>query len=42
MHAPPRMAQAPIVRIRELTRIFRQGEINVTALDRISLDIDEG
>jgi putative ABC transport system ATP-binding protein len=36
------MAQTPIVRIRELTRIFRQGEINVTALDRISLDIDEG
>ncbi len=36
------MAQAPIVRIRELTRIFRQGEINVTALDRISLDIAEG
>jgi putative ABC transport system ATP-binding protein len=36
------MAQPPIVRIRELTRIFRQGEINVTALDRISLDIDAG
>ena len=36
------MPQPPIVRIRELTRIFRQGEINVTALDRISLDIDEG
>jgi len=36
------MAQAPIVRIRELTRIFRQGEINVTALDRISLDIATG
>jgi putative ABC transport system ATP-binding protein len=36
------MAPTPIVRIRELTRIFRQGEINVTALDRISLDIDEG
>jgi len=36
------MAQAPIVRIRELTRIFRQGEINVTALDRISLDIAAG
>lgn len=36
------MAQTPIVRIRELTRIFRQGEINVTALDRISLDIAEG
>ena len=36
------MVQTPIVRIRELTRIFRQGEINVTALDRISLDIAEG
>lgn len=36
------MAQTPIVRIRELTRIFRQGELNVTALDRISLDIAEG
>ena len=36
------MPQPPIVRIRELTRIFRQGEINVTALDRISLDIAEG
>ena len=36
------MAQTPIVRIRELTRVFRQGEINVTALDRISLDIAEG
>jgi len=36
------MAQTPIVRSRELTRIFRQGEINVTALDRISLDIAEG
>lgn len=36
------MAVTPIVRIRELTRVFRQGEINVTALDRISLDIAEG
>lgn len=36
------MAQTPIVRIRELTRVFRQGEINVTALDRISLDIAAG
>lgn len=36
------MALTPIVRIRELTRIFRQGEINVTALDRISLDIPAG
>ncbi len=36
------MAQTPIVRIRELTKVFRQGEINVTALDNISLDIAEG
>ncbi|HLP00670.1 MAG TPA: ABC transporter ATP-binding protein [Opitutaceae bacterium] len=36
------MPSTPIVRIRELTRVFRQGEINVTALDRISLDIAEG
>ncbi|MFT3831610.1 MAG: ABC transporter ATP-binding protein [Opitutaceae bacterium] len=36
------MPSSPIVRIRELTRVFRQGEINVTALDRISLDIAEG
>ncbi|HLP09068.1 MAG TPA: ABC transporter ATP-binding protein [Opitutaceae bacterium] len=35
------MPSTPIVRIRELTRVFRQGEINVTALDRISLDIAE-
>jgi putative ABC transport system ATP-binding protein len=28
-----------IVRIRELTKIYAQGEIQVTALDRISLDI---
>jgi putative ABC transport system ATP-binding protein len=36
------MPTPPIVRIRELTRVFRQGEINVTALDRISLDIAAG
>ncbi len=29
----------PIVQIRELTKIYAQGEIQVTALDRISLDI---
>ena len=33
---------ANIVTIRELTKIFQQGEINVTALNRISLDIKEG
>jgi putative ABC transport system ATP-binding protein len=31
-----------IVVIRELTKIYQQGEINVTALDRISLDIEGG
>ncbi len=32
----------PIVQIRELTKIFRQGEINVTALDGVTLDIAGG
>ncbi len=32
----------PIVQIRELTKIYAQGEIQVTALDRISLDIAAG
>jgi putative ABC transport system ATP-binding protein len=32
----------PIVQIRELTREYRHGEISVTALDRISLDIARG
>jgi putative ABC transport system ATP-binding protein len=32
----------PIVAIRELTKIYQQGEIRVTALDRISLDIAPG
>jgi putative ABC transport system ATP-binding protein len=31
-----------IVRIRELSKIYRQGEIQVTALNRISLDINSG
>jgi putative ABC transport system ATP-binding protein len=31
-----------IVAIRELTKIYQQGEIRVTALDRISLDIAAG
>jgi putative ABC transport system ATP-binding protein len=31
-----------VVTIRELTKIYRQGEINVTALQRISLDIASG
>jgi len=32
----------PIVQIRELTKLYAQGEIQVTALDRISLDIAGG
>jgi putative ABC transport system ATP-binding protein len=32
----------PIVQIRELTKIYRQGEIEVTALDNITLDIAAG
>ena len=32
----------PIVCIRELSKVYRQGEINVTALDRVSLDIAPG
>src|SRR5262249_7429001 len=31
-----------IVQIRNVTKIYRQGEINVTALDNISLDIQTG
>ena len=36
------MAAANIVTIRNLSKIYRQGEINVTALDKISLDILAG
>jgi putative ABC transport system ATP-binding protein len=35
-------AQEPIVQIRELTKIYRQGEIEVMALDNITLDIAAG
>jgi putative ABC transport system ATP-binding protein len=31
-----------IVTIRDLSKIYKQGEINVTALNRISLDIEKG
>jgi putative ABC transport system ATP-binding protein len=31
--------RATIVTVRDLSKIYKQGEINVTALDRISLDI---
>jgi putative ABC transport system ATP-binding protein len=36
------MAEDRMVLIRELTKIYRQGDINVTALNRISLDIGRG
>ncbi len=36
------MSQEPIVEIRELSKIYRQGDINVTALDNVSLDIARG
>ena len=36
------MAAAPIVTIRELSKVYAQGEIQVTALNRISLDIAAG
>src|SRR5688500_17559477 len=31
-----------IVTVRDLSKIYKQGEINVTALDRITLDIQKG
>src|SRR6185295_2818174 len=34
-----RMTANPIVCIRELSKIYRQGDINVVALNEISLDI---
>ncbi len=36
------MAGENVVQIRNLTKIYRQGDINVTALDNISLDIRSG
>jgi putative ABC transport system ATP-binding protein len=36
------MASTEIVRIRELSKIYKQGEINVTALNQISLSIESG
>lgn len=36
------MAAAPIVEIQELTKIYLQGEINVTALNNVSADIAPG
>lgn len=34
--------QSPVVAVRGLSKIYRQGEINVTALNNISLDIGQG
>jgi len=39
---PNRTLGENIVTILELSKIYKQGEINVTALDRISLDIAKG
>jgi putative ABC transport system ATP-binding protein len=36
------MAVAPIVEIRALSKIYQQGEIDVTALNRVSVDIAPG
>ncbi|MSU20809.1 MAG: ABC transporter ATP-binding protein [Pedosphaera sp.] len=36
------MGNPDVVTIRELSKVYRQGEINVTALNRISLDIQAG
>ncbi len=36
------MSQPPIVEIRDLSKLYRQGDINVTALNNVSLDIAPG
>ena len=36
------MAVEPIVVVRDLSKIYRQGDINVVALDHVSLDISTG
>ncbi|HEY0551010.1 MAG TPA: ABC transporter ATP-binding protein [Verrucomicrobiae bacterium] len=36
------MAAAPIVEIRELSKVYQQGEIDVTALNNVSVDIAPG
>lgn len=36
------MTGTPVVSVRGLSKIYRQGEINVTALNNISLDIAQG
>jgi len=41
--APPARSRTEnIVTVRDLSKIYRQGEINVTALNRISVDIPSG
>jgi putative ABC transport system ATP-binding protein len=37
-----RTPSEPIVFVRELSKVYRQGDINVTALDRVSLGINAG
>jgi putative ABC transport system ATP-binding protein len=37
-----RMADAPIVEIRNLTKLYQQGEVRVTALNDVSVDIAPG
>lgn len=36
------MAADPIVSIRDLSKVYRQGEIQVTALNNVSIDIQTG
>ena len=36
------MAADPIVSIRDLSKVYRQGEIQVTALNNVSIDIETG
>src|SRR2546427_100376 len=40
METPPRPQS--VVQIRDLSKVYQQGEINVVALNRISLDIEGG
>jgi putative ABC transport system ATP-binding protein len=39
---PRHMPAEPIVQIRDLSKIYHQGEIDVTALNKVSLDIQPG
>src|SRR5437667_9149537 len=36
------LSASNVVTVRELTKIYQQGEINVTALNKVSFDIAEG